>query len=145
MDGDFRVNLEELLRKIDNAEVISIYFPLLRKTILVDTRFTMEDPPMVKVVPMASSGEDRHRALRRLRPSFPRPKTITVLPWPKYAESLVRLGVWQRVLQLFVHSGHKETVQACNLVLEEVYDLEREELAAVITGENYHTMWARAR
>ena len=44
MDGDFRVNLEELLRKIDNAEVISIYFPLLRKTILVDTRFTMEDP-----------------------------------------------------------------------------------------------------
>jgi hypothetical protein len=100
---------------------------------------------MVKVVPMASSVEDRHRALRRLRPRFPRPKTITIIPWPKYAESLVRLGLWQKVLERFVHSGHKETVQACNRVLEEVYGLEREELAAVITGENYHTLWARSR
>ena len=99
MDGDFRVNVDEVLRNIDNAEVISIYFPLLRKTILIDTRFTTEDPPMVKIVPMASTVEDRHRILRKLRPHFPRPKTITLVPWPKYAESLVRLGVWQKVLQ----------------------------------------------
>ena len=145
MDGDFRVNLDELLRNIATWEVISIYFPLLRKSILIDTRFTEEDPPMVKVVPMTSSVEDRHRALRRLRPRFPRPKTITIIPWPKYAESLVRLGLWQKVLERFVHSGHKETVQACNRVLEEVYGLEREELAAVITGENYHTLWTRSR
>ena len=145
MDGDFRVNLDELLRNIATWEVISIYFPLLRKSILIDTRFTEEDPPMVKVVPMASSVEDRHRALRWLRPRFPRPKTITIIPWPKYAESLVRLGLWQKVLERFVHSGHRETVQACNRVLEEVYGLEREERAAVITGENYHTLWARAR
>ena len=145
MDGDFRVNLDELLRNIATWEVISIYFPLLRKSILIDTRFTEEDPPMVKVVPMASSVEDRHRALRRLRPRFPRPKTVTIIPWPKYAESLVRLGLWQKVLERFVHSGHKETVQACNRVLEEVYGLEREELVAVITGENYHTLWTRSR
>ena len=145
MDGDFRVNVEELIRNIGNAEVISIYFPLLRKTILIDTRFTEKDLPMVKVVPMAPSAEDRHRALRRLRPHFPRPKKITVVPWPIHAESLVRLGVWQKVLELFVHSGHKEAVGACNRALEEVYDLELEELASVIKGDNYYTMWARFR
>ena len=144
MDGDFRVNVDEVLRNIDNAEVISIYFPLLRKTILIDTRFTTEDPPMVKIVPMASTVEDRHRILRKLRPHFPRPKTITLVPWPKYAESLVRLGVWQKVLEIFVHSGHKEAVQACNRTMEELYELERGEISAVITGENYHTMWSRS-
>ena len=145
MDGDFRIDLDEVLKNIDSADVISIYFPILRKTILIDTRFTEEDPPMIRIVPMATTPEERHRVLRRLRPHFPKPKAITVVPWPKYVESLVRLGVWRKVLERFVFSGHKEAVQACGRVLEEMYELEMEELCAVITGENYHTMWARSR
>ena len=145
MDGDFRIDLDEVLKNIDSAEVISIYFPLLRKTILIDTRFTEEDPPMIRIVPMATTPEERHRVLRRLRPHFPKPKAISVIPWPKYVESLVHLGVWRKVLERFVYSGHKEAVQACNQVLEEMYELEIEEFSAVITGENYHTMWARSR
>ena len=145
MDGDFRIDMGELLRNVDTAEVISIYFSVLRKTILIDARFTPEEPPMVKLVPMASSIEERFRMLRRLRPRFPRPKTVAAVPWPKYAQSLVDLGVWPRVLERFVYSGHKEAVQACNTVLEEVYRLEREELSAVIHGDNYHTMWSSHR
>ena len=145
MDGDFRINLDEVLKNIGSAEVISIYFPLLRKTILIDTRFTEEDPPMIRIVPMAYTPEERNRALRRLRPHFPRPKAITVVPWPKYVESLVHFGVWRKVLERLVYSGHKEAVQTCNQVLEEMYELEMEELSAVITGENYHTMWSRSR
>ena len=145
MDGDFRIDLDEVLKNIGSAEVISIYFPLLRKTILIDTRFTEEDPPMIRIVPMAYTPEERNRALRRLRPHFPRPKAITVVPWPKYVESLVHFGVWRKVLERLVYSGHKEAVQTCNQVLEEMYELEMEELSAVITGENYHTMWARSR
>ena len=67
------------------------------------------------------------------------------MPWPKYARSLVYLGIWRKVLERFVYSGHKEAVRACNDVLKEVYRLEREELSAVIHGENYHTIWARRR
>jgi len=145
MDGDFRINVGEILKNIGSMEVISIYFPLLRKTILIDTRFTVDDPPMVKVVPMASSVEERNRVLRRLRPHFPRPKAIAIVPWPKYVESLVQLGIWGKVLERLVDSGHKAAVQACDLALEEVYLLEREELSAVIKGENYHTLWARSR
>ena len=143
MDGDFRIDLDDLLKNVNTAEVISIYFPVLRKTILVDTRFTAEDPPMVRIVPMASSLEERQRSLRRLRPQFPRPRSITVVPWPKYVDSLVELGVWSKVLERFAYSGHKEAVQACNNVLKEVHKLEKDELGAVISGENYHTVWAR--
>jgi hypothetical protein len=57
----------------------------------------------------------------------------------------VHLGVWRKVLERFVDSGYKEAVQECGQVLEEMYELEMEELSAVITGENYHTMWARSR
>ena len=145
MDGDFRIDLDEVLKNIDTAEVISIYFPVLRKTILIDTRFTEEDPPMIRIVPMATTPEERNRVLRRLRPHFPMPKAITVVPWPNYVKSLVRLGVWRKVLERFVYSGYKEAVQECSQVLEEMYELEIEELSAVITGENYHTMWARSR
>lgn len=145
MDGDFRIDLDDLLKNVNAAEVISIYFPVLRKTILVDTRFTTEDPPMVRIVPMAGSLEERQRSLRRLRPQFPRPKSITVVPWPKYVGSLVQLGVWDKLLERFAFSGHKEAIQACNDVLKEVHKLEMDELGAVISGENYHTVWARNR
>lgn len=143
MDGDFRMDLDDLVRHLDSAEVISIALPLLRKTILIDTRFTEEDAPLVKLVPMATSLEERARALRKLRPQFPKPDSMAVVPWPKYVESLIHLGIWQKVLERFVESGHKEAVQACGRVLEEVRRLEKEELFDVITGDNYHTLWAR--
>lgn len=143
MDGDFRINLEDVLRNIYSAEIISIYFPLLRKTILIDTRFSESDPPMVKIVPMALTVDERNRALRKLRPNFPTSRSLTVIPWPKYVESLVDLGIWAKVIERFVDSGYKEAVQECNIVLEEMYGLEMEELSAVIRGENYHTMWSR--
>ena len=84
MDGDFRIDLDDLLKNVNTADVVSIYFPVLRKTILIDTRFTAEDPPMIRIVPMAGSLEERQRSLRKLRPQFPRPNSITVVPWPKY-------------------------------------------------------------
>ena len=98
---------------------------------------------MVRIVQMAGSLEERQRSLRKLRPQFSRPKSITVVPWPKYVDSLVDLGVWSKVLERIAYSGHKEAVQQCDQVLNEVRRLEKNELAAVISGENYHTVWAR--
>ena len=143
MDGDFRINIEDMARQLDSAEVISIYLPFLRRTILIDARFTDKVPPMVRLVAMAVSVEERTRVLRRLRPEFPKPKAIAVLPWPRYIESLIYLGLWPKILQRFAESGHKETVRAWSRVIDRVQRLEADELAAVIKGENYHTMWSR--
>ena len=143
MDGDFRIDVEEVIKKIGQAEVISMYFPMLRKTILIDTRFSGEDPPFVKIMPMATSLDERSRLLKKMRPHFPPPKAITVILWPKYVESLVGSGVWSKILERFAYSGHRKTVEACSVVLNKMYDLELEEFSAVINGDNYHTLWAR--
>ncbi len=76
MDSDFRIDISEVHNAIDGGEIIALYFPLLRKTLLMDTRTSAVDGPMIKVVPMASSSVVRFRELVRMRPRFPKPETI---------------------------------------------------------------------
>ena len=145
MNGDFGMDLDEIARNIDTAEVVCLYFPLLRKTLIVDTRSDVEDPPLLRLVPMANSIEDRFRSLRKLRPRFPQPEKVTILPWPKYVDSLVRLGIWDKVVQRVAAEGHKSSVASCQELLQELRALERAELSAAITGEQYHTIWEASR
>ncbi|MBI2847173.1 MAG: hypothetical protein HYX82_04745 [Chloroflexi bacterium] len=141
MDSDFRLDIGEVGRNIESAEVISLYFPLLRKTLLMDTRHNGGEEPMIKVVPMVDSVEERFRSLRKLRPRLPKPDSITVIPWPKYVGSIVRLGIWDKIVQRFVATGHKEAVKACEEALKDLLEFEKTELAAVIKGEHYYTLW----
>ena len=79
MDGDFRLDIDDIARKVNTSEVLLIYFPLFRKTLLVDTRFNDDCSPFIAVVPMAHSIEDRLRSLRRLRPLLGRPKGVSLV------------------------------------------------------------------
>ena len=141
MDSDFRIDIGEVQRAIDVGEITALYFPLLRKTLLMDTRTTGVDGPMIKVVPMASSPEERFRDLVRMRPRLPKPESSNIVPWPKYVASLVRLEVWDHIVRRFLEIGPPEIVKRCEECLEELKRLEREELRRAITGENYETLW----
>ena len=145
MDTDFRMDVDEINRNIDMAEVLGIYFPLIRKTVLIDTRSDAVDGPMIRVVPMANSMDERFRSLRRLRPRFPRPENITLIPWPKYLTSLKRLGIWDRVVQRFVNAGNMEAVHGCNEVFNELIELEKREIIEAVKGEQYTTIWERRK
>ena len=102
MDFDFRLDLTEVMRAVETTEVVALYFPLVRKTLLIDARSTAVDGPLIKIVPMVATPEERLRALRKLRPRFPRPDSITIIPWPKYVASLERLGIWERIVGRFL-------------------------------------------
>lgn len=141
MDTDFRMDVDEINRNIDAAEVMGIYFPLIRKTLLVDTRFDAVDGPMIRVVPMANNMEERFRSLRRLRPRLPRPESITVIPWPKYVTGLKRLGIWDRMVQRLVSTGDMDAVHACEGAFDELVGLERQEIIDAVKGERYTTIW----
>ncbi len=143
MDGDFRLDIEDIAKKVSTSEVLLIYFPLFRRTLLVDTRFNDDCSPFVAVMPMATSIEDRLRSLRRLRPLLGRPKGVSLVAWTRYAESLVRLGIWDILIQRFVDSGHKDLIVECEDTLREIYTMELEEISLVIRGDNYHTLWSR--
>jgi len=141
MDSEFRIDISEVKRAIGMGEIIALYFPILRKTLLMDARTTPLDGPMIKVVPMATSAEDRYRELVRMRPRLPKPESINIVPWPKFVETLVRSGVWDRIARRYAEIGPPEMVRQCIACLDELRGVEREEVRRAITGENFETLW----
>ncbi len=144
MDSDFQIDIGEVQRAIDVGEITALYFPLLRKTLLMDTRTTAVDGPMITVVPMASSPEERFRELVRMRPRLPKPDSINIVPWPKYVASLVRLQVWDHIVRRYIEVGSPDVVKKCEECLQELNRFEQEELRRAITGERYETLWDSA-
>ena len=142
MDGDFVLDLEEVIDSVKSADVMSIFFPTIRRALVVDTRYTETKGPMIRLMPMVGSPQERLRSLRRLRPGFPRVRSLTVVPWPRYVDSLVTLGVWDIIVQRFAQSGFDEAMAACEEALNELRMAEKAELTAVVQGENYHTIWS---
>ncbi len=70
MDSDYQLDLSEVRRHLDHTQVVGFFFPFLRRTLLIDTRTSDVDGPLVIVTPMVNSVEERIRSLRRLRPRF---------------------------------------------------------------------------
>ena len=145
MDEDFRLDISQIFRQIKTAEVISIFFPLLGKSLLIDTRYDVEDDPLVRIVPMARNPEERLRRLQRMRPHFPRPNRLALIPWSHSSGSLQRLGIVDRITERLAAAGRKEALENLKGSLQDLAILEREELAKAISGEQYHTLWASKR
>ena len=68
MTEEFGVDLDEVFKVIDAADVLVVRFHLIDKRLLVDFRRNANTGPLVKVVPRAESVEDRFRSIKRLRP-----------------------------------------------------------------------------
>jgi hypothetical protein len=141
VDFDFQLDMTEMANSIDTAEVVALYFPLLRKTLIIDARSSAVDAPMVKLVEMVATPEERFRSLRRLRPRFPKPDSLTLIPWPKYVESLVSLKMWEHLVARFVNLSFPDTVRECEACLAELLALEKEEIRRALEGENYKSIW----
>lgn len=143
MDSDFGVDIAEAVRGIKTAEVICILLPLVARSLVVDTRYDHQEGPFVQVMTPAGSLEERVEVLRKLRPRFPEPRRIAVLPWPGYVQGLCRVGLWDKLVQRFVDSAHPAAVKACEAAFNEIVELERQELARAIRGEHYRVLWQR--
>lgn len=143
MEGNFLFDMDEVIRNVEGAEVMSVFFPALRRSLIVDTRFDDAEGAFVKLAPMARSPQDRMRSIRRMRPNFPRPRNLTLIPWQRFVGSLVASGVWDIILDRVRESGGPDALAECEKALAELSELEREEIAGAITGENYHTLWSR--
>ena len=141
MDDNFEIDAGELHNAVRSGDVPSILFPLIRKTLIIDTRFNADDEPMVRVVAQAGSLEERYRSIRRMRPSFPRPENITAFPWPKYVSSLLQTGVITLIRGRLEQSGFQGPLHDLDKALARLRSLEKQELAAVVLGERYHTIW----
>ena len=145
MEGNFLFEIDEVLRNVQEAEVMSIFFPSFRRALIIDMRSNADDGPMVRLMPMASSPQDRVRSIRKLRPGFPRLQNLTLIPWQRYVDSLVNLGVWEKIVKRIEESGDAKAIQACDAALTELRRLERQELVAAISGDNSQTIWSASK
>jgi hypothetical protein len=146
MSEEFGVDLEQVFKVIETADVLVIRFHLIDKRLLVDFRVSQRSGPMIKVVPRAESVEDRVRSIKRMRPDFPMPERILHFQWPRSMPVLLAAGVWQRLVDRISALGTDETTDDCGRVMEELMALERKEVAGAIRGaDHYQTLWERQR
>ncbi len=145
MDFGYGNGVDGVFKFVENAEVMAIFFPKFGQSVVIDVRAKEGEPPLVKVVPMARSIADRLRTIKRMRPALPRPQDILAVPWVGYVGALKTSGLWGKVVARIEATGYAEAVEESEKAFDELIRLERRELAQLIVGEQYETLWARQR
>lgn len=144
MENDFGLDLPEIMKVIDSAEVLVVRFSIVDKRLLIDARRNQEEGPLIKLVSRVSSVEERFRYLKQVRPRFPLPERIMTFMWPRHVEILQTSGVWQHIVDRLAALGHAATVGDCEAVYHELLAEEKAQVVAAIRGEGgYHALWER--
>lgn len=142
---DLGFEIDPILNAIDTADVLIVRFPFFEKRLLVDARTDDGDPPVITLVPQASGIEERFRSVKQARPRLPVPDRILSFHWPRHVEVLAAAGVWQRIVQRLVASGHAELGRRCDAAWQEMKREEAWEIQRAIRGhERYETIWERS-
>ncbi|MEX0681946.1 MAG: hypothetical protein WD904_07150 [Dehalococcoidia bacterium] len=141
---DFGLDMDEVTRVIDTADVLVVRFAILEKRLLVDTRSTEAEGPLIAVVDKAGSVEERFKSLKKLRPRFSLPEKIMSFIWPRHIETFRHSGLAERIVSRLVSIGGEDM----RAVAEGAFDeLMRHEQAEVVTairgGDSYQTLWER--
>jgi hypothetical protein len=139
VEDDLGVDLAEVMGVVNTAEVYIVMFQLFERRLLVDTRASDTEPPLIRVVERVRNSDERFRELRRMRPRFAAPERIVAFQWPRSVRTLIERGVWEAINKRMVDLGAPEST--CLAVLAELQFEERsEELKAVRGEEPYRTL-----
>jgi endonuclease V-like protein UPF0215 family len=142
---DFGLDIEEVTKVIESADVLVVRFAIVDKRLLIDTRTNEQEGPFIAVVPKAGSIEERFKALKRLRPRFSLPEKIMSFMWPRHMETFRNSGLWSHIEQRLVALGGDDLTNRCSEVFEELIREEKlEVLAAIRGGEGYQSLWERS-
>ena len=146
MSDEYGVDLDEVFKVIDGADVLVVRFDIMQKRLLADFRVKAGVGPMILLVAPAESVEDRFRSIKKMRPEFPFPERVMSFQWPRSMRVLLASGVWQRLVDRMSALGGDEALEGCERAMEQLENEEREEVARAITGaEHYQTLWERQR
>lgn len=146
MSDEYGVDLDEVRKVIDGAEVLVVRFHLIPNRLLVDFRCRPGVGPFLAVVPRAESVEDRFRSIKKLRPEFPFPEKVMSFAWPRSMPVLLASGVWEHLVERMTALGGFDATELCGVVMEQLIIEERQEVMGAIRGaDHYQTLWERQR
>lgn len=143
MDFGYGNGVDGVFKFISNADVMAVFFPKFGQSVVIDVRHKEGEPALVRVVPMARSIADRLRTIKRMRPGLPRPQDIIAVPWVGYVDAMKTSGLWGKIVARIEESGYSDALDDAEKAFDELVRMERRELAQLIMGEQYETLWAR--
>jgi hypothetical protein len=136
-----RTDQDRLVRCLAEVEVVAIRFQTIGQRLLVDSRTTDLDGPMIKVVEPAANVQERMRSLKKLRPRFKLPRKIAAVWWPGYVRSIEESGTADAIVRHMAAVGGMPAARAARDALDELLLLERHEIYKAIRGIDYKTLW----
>ena len=131
---DYGLDINEVTKVIDNADVLIVRFAIVDKRLLIDTRMSEQEGPLIAVVPRAGSVEERFKALKKLRPRFALPEKIMSFMWPRHMETFRNSGLWERIQQRMISLGGEAMASRCNEVFQALAQEEHTEVLSAIRG-----------
>ena len=141
---DYGLDIDEVTRVIDAAEVLVVRFAIVDKRLLIDSRTNENEGPLIALVPKAGSVEERFKSLKKLRPRFPLPEKIMSFMWPRHIDTLRNSGIWDKIAGRMVSLGGADMTPRCEEVFQQLAMEEKAEvLQAIRGGEGYQSLWER--
>ena len=140
-ENGLMVNLGEVEKVVDECDVFTVVFHMFPERLLVDTRFTAEEGPLVALVEPVASVEERFYWLGRERPRFGPPERFMFFPWPHSIVFLEQCGIADHIRRRCQASGRAEAVAMFEKVMADLKEKEQQVTLAAIKGENFHTIW----
>ncbi len=144
MSDEYGVDLDEVRKVIEAADVLVVRFHLIPNRLLIDFRTKPGVGPFMGIVPRAQSVEDRFRSIKRLRPEFGFPEKVMSFSWPRSVPVLLASGIWQDIVSRMTAVGGIEANERCGEVFEQLQREEHREVLHAIRGaDHYQTLWER--
>lgn len=133
--------LNELLRK---ADVLTIGFAVFPARLLIDTRTSKTEGPLVAIVAPVTTVQERYLWLGKHRGNFGAPEAFSFFIWPHPVRSLASRDILRPLIdRLEQASGEAGVVLAESL--RRLQEMEDEAIRAAIRGEEpWKTVWQRA-
>ena len=128
---------------IAEANVISILFPALRRSLVVDTRVDEEHDPLVRIMPQVNSFEERIRTIEEIRPRLGKVRAILGIPWMRSLRELEDARVPDGLVERLVSAGVSPH-EAQNLVsgaLRQLKNYEQMAFERLVKGQGFSTLW----
>jgi len=142
-ENGIEVDMNAVREVLQNADVLTLGFPIFPERLLVDTRFNDDAGPLVAVVPPASSVQERYLWLGQHRGQFGLPKNFSFFVWPHSIRGLEERDAL-RPLRERLATISSDAVAELDKAVRRLEELERQALAHAIVGaDGWGTIWSR--
>lgn len=140
-EDEYRERMQDAIR---TAEVISVFFVRVGRSLILDFRSEGVIGAAVMVDDIVSTPEARLQSFRRLRPDLPLPERLTLAPWTSAVREFRETRLLDELLLRCDREGGHGLKSDAQLAYRQLEMLERKYLRDLVRGVGMETIWQRS-